>query len=112
MGVGGVDRYIHLAFELYLYYFCEFKNYIIKNNFKHFPSHFQRVRLFDAYAMWAMCDAGLEILDVYPLSASYPHGTVDITHYNDEVFFAAEIELERYVVMAELEEKTIPVCME
>ena len=48
--------------------------------------------------MWAMCNAGIEVLDVYPLSASYPQGTVDITHYNDEAFLAAEIQLERYAL--------------
>ena len=60
--------------------------------------------------MWAMCNAGIEVLDVYPLSASYPQGTVDITHYNDEAFLAAEIQLERYA-LARSRRKTREVCM-
>jgi hypothetical protein len=60
--------------------------------------------------MWAMCNAGIEVLDVYPLSASYPYGTLDITHYNDEVFVAAEMELGRFV-MAGSKEKTRTVCV-
>ena len=48
--------------------------------------------------MSVMCNAGLDVLDVYPLSASYPLGTVDITHYNEEVFLAAEAVLEQYVL--------------
>lgn len=61
--------------------------------------------------MSAMCEAGIEVLDVYPLSASYPQGTVDITHYRKEAFLAAERQLE-WFVMAELWGKTRPVCME
>jgi hypothetical protein len=57
----------------------------------------QRVRLFDAYAMSAMCKAGLEVLDVFPLTASYMPGTIDIVHYTDDVFNTTEIELEKYV---------------
>ena len=60
--------------------------------------------------MWAMCNAGIDVFDVYPLSASYPQGTVDITHYNDEAFLAAEVELERYV-LAQSRKKTREVCM-
>ena len=61
--------------------------------------------------MWAMCNASIEVLDVFPLSASYPNGTVDITHYREKVFFAAEKELKRYV-QSEIGEKTKPVCVE
>ena len=57
-----------------------------------------------------MCGANMDVFDVYPLSASYPNGTVDITHYRNEAFFAAESELERYV-MAGLKDKTKPVCI-
>ncbi|KAK3749465.1 hypothetical protein QZH41_013431, partial [Actinostola sp. cb2023] len=54
----------------------------------------QRVDLFNAYAMAAMCRAGFLILDVYPLTSSYPGGTVDGVHYNSSVFFTAEDILE------------------
>ena len=57
----------------------------------------QRVRLFDAYAMSAMCRAGFEVLDVFPLTSSYMPGTLDVVHYENYVFQMAEIELEKYV---------------
>ena len=43
-----------------------------------------------------MCRAGFEMLDVYPLSASFPNGTdrsydpYDSVHYKDSVFKPAE----------------------
>ena len=42
-----------------------------------------------------MCRAGIEILDVYPLTASYPGGALDMVHYADSVFATAEQLLER-----------------
>ena len=53
-----------------------------------------------------MCNEGIEVFDVYPLSASYPKGTIDITHYDDKVFFAAETELQRYVLAKRTEKTT------
>lgn len=56
----------------------------------------QRVQLYNSYAAWAMCRAGFEVLDVYPLSASFPNGTdssydpYDSVHYKDSVFKPAE----------------------
>ncbi|XP_020618373.1 uncharacterized protein LOC110056252 [Orbicella faveolata] len=56
----------------------------------------QRVQLYNAYATWAMCKAGIEVLDVYPLTASFPNGTdnsvdpFDSVHYKDLVFKPAE----------------------
>ena len=47
--------------------------------------------------MSAMCKAGIEVLDVFPLTASYMPGTMDIVHYADKVFKTAETELEKYV---------------
>ncbi|XP_028409614.1 uncharacterized protein LOC114532328 isoform X2 [Dendronephthya gigantea] len=59
----------------------------------------ERIRLFDAYAMSAMCKAGIEVLDVFPLTASYLKGTLesDIVHYSNGVFMTAEMALETYV---------------
>lgn len=54
------------------------------------------MRLFDAYAMSAMCKAGFKVLDVFPLTASFEPGALDVVHYKDEVFSAVELELERY----------------
>ena len=57
---------------------------------------FQRIKLFNAYAMEKMCDAGIPVLDIYQISASYPQGTFDGIHYPHFVFYPAEGALERY----------------
>ncbi|KAK3742221.1 hypothetical protein QZH41_009001 [Actinostola sp. cb2023] len=64
----------------------------------------QRVLLYNAYATWAMCRAGVQILDVYPMSDSYPWGTGthgsripapnDVVHYSNLAFSSAEDLLE------------------
>ena len=68
-------------------------------------SFFQRVLLYNAYATSAMCAAGIDVLDVYPLTDSYPKGTGyhgdrftvnDVVHYNDSVFWPVENVLENY----------------
>ncbi|KXJ24786.1 hypothetical protein AC249_AIPGENE20988 [Exaiptasia diaphana] len=65
---------------------------------------YQRVLLYNAYATWAMCRAGIPVLDVYPMSDSYPWGTGthasripapnDVVHYNNLAFKDAEDLLE------------------
>lgn len=50
---------------------------------------FPRVQLYNAYATSAMCRAGIEVIDVYPISDSYPAGTLlqtDPVHYANHVF--------------------------
>ena len=50
---------------------------------------FPRVQLYNAYATSAMCRAGIDVIDVYPISDSYPAGTVsksDPVHYLGHVF--------------------------
>lgn len=50
---------------------------------------FQRVLLYNAYATSAMCRAGIDVIDVYPISDSYPAGTISLTdpvHYGGHVF--------------------------
>ena len=47
--------------------------------------------------MSAMCKAGFEVLDVFPLTASYMPGPYDVVHYTNEVFNEAENELEEYI---------------
>ncbi|XP_031567322.1 uncharacterized protein LOC116302232 [Actinia tenebrosa] len=42
---------------------------------------YQRVILFNAYATSAMCEAGIDIVDMYPITDSYPDGTYDVVHY-------------------------------
>lgn len=52
--------------------------------------------MFNAYAMKKMCDAGIPVLDVYQISATYAQGTIDGIHYPHFVFYPAEEALERY----------------
>jgi len=50
---------------------------------------YPRVKLYNAYATSAMCRAGIDVIDVHPISDSYPAGTVsgtDPVHYADHVF--------------------------
>ncbi|KAK2560940.1 hypothetical protein P5673_016057 [Acropora cervicornis] len=56
----------------------------------------QRVALFSAYAMSAMCQAGFDVIDVYPMTDSYPSGTDDVVHYPNHVFNSVETLLEKY----------------
>ena len=42
----------------------------------------QRVKLFNAYATSAMCKAGIEVVDMFPITDSYPEGTYDVVHYH------------------------------
>ena len=52
--------------------------------------------LFSAYAMSAMCQAGFDVIDVYPMTDSYPRGTDDVVHYPNHVFNSVETLLEKY----------------
>ncbi|KAJ7374439.1 hypothetical protein OS493_007545 [Desmophyllum pertusum] len=72
---------------------AEVKN---KTNWRFFTT--QRVHLFSTYAMSAMCQAGFDVIDVYPLTDSYPGDTYDEVHYPDKVFDAMETMLEKYKV--------------
>ncbi|XP_066922504.1 uncharacterized protein [Clytia hemisphaerica] len=42
----------------------------------------QRALLFNAYAMSAMCKAGIPIIDVYPITAAYPKKPKDGIHFS------------------------------
>ena len=44
-----------------------------------------------------MCMAGIPVLDMYPLTAAWPHGTRDSIHYTDKVIEPAVKVLERYL---------------
>ena len=48
--------------------------------------------------MKAMCEAGFDVIDLYPMTDSYPDGTIplDIVHYSNKVFETVETLLERY----------------
>ena len=49
--------------------------------------------MFHKYATNAMCKAGIPVLDVYPMTASYPNGTLDHVHYNANAQKAVEDQL-------------------
>lgn len=63
----------------------------------HWLFAFQRIKLFNAYAMSKMCEASIPVLDIYPISASYAEGTIDGIHYPHSVFYSAEEALEKYL---------------
>ena len=48
--------------------------------------------------MSAMCQAGFDVIDVYPLTDSYPEAIIDEVHYPNTVFDAIETMLEKYKV--------------
>ena len=52
--------------------------------------HFQRIQLFNAFANSVMCDAGIPILDVMPLTSSTFHQPEDGIHYENEIFTPIE----------------------
>ena len=47
-----------------------------------------------------MCRAGVKVLDVYPLTASYPDGALDHVHYADNVFAFVEQLLEKIMAQS------------
>ena len=49
--------------------------------------------MFHKYAVNAMCKAGIPVLDVYPMTFSYPNGTLDHVHYDEHAQRAAEDQL-------------------
>jgi len=59
---------------------------------------FQRVALFNVYSVSAMCKAGFDVIDVYPLNDSYPPRCMDHVHYDKAVFDMMETMLEQYKV--------------
>lgn len=68
---------------------------------------FQRVKLYNSLATSLMCQAGLEVLDVYPFTRSYPGGTGgpevawykehDIVHFKFHVMKTLDMFLEDYL---------------
>ncbi|XP_048581427.1 uncharacterized protein LOC5522192 [Nematostella vectensis] len=62
----------------------------------------QRNQLFHKYALSTMCTAGIPVLDVYPLTASFGNGTVDYVHYEDRVFFPAETAIEMFAAISQI----------
>lgn len=53
--------------------------------------------MFHKYAVSTMCKAGIPVLDVYPMTASYPDGTLDHVHYSDNVQRTAEDQLLAFI---------------
>lgn len=64
--------------------------------------------LYNSFATSLMCRAGLEVLDVYPFTRSYPGGTggpevgyyneQDIVHFKFHVMKALDLFLEDYIL--------------
>ena len=48
--------------------------------------------------MSVACEAGFEVIDVYPLTESYPGSSEDVLHYGNQVFRAMEQMLEKQKV--------------
>ena len=53
--------------------------------------------MFHKYAVNAMCKAGIPVLDVYPMTFSYPNGTLDHVHYNEHAQRAAQDQLLTFI---------------
>ena len=49
-----------------------------------------RINLFNTYTNRKLCSAGITILDIFPISASFPKGTKDHVHYEYYVFEPVE----------------------
>ncbi|XP_068696464.1 uncharacterized protein [Montipora capricornis] len=67
----------------------------IMGAFRRFTTN-HRIQLYNAFANSAMCENSISLLDVYPVSDSYPPGTKDGIHYKSEVFISVIDLLERY----------------
>jgi len=59
----------------------------------------QRVELFNALSTSKMCEAGIDVIDVYPMTYSYPNGTGSSKKYWDAVHYEAVVfkALEEYI---------------
>lgn len=59
----------------------------------------QRVELFNALSTSKMCEAGIDVIDVYPMTYSYPNGTGSRKKYWDAVHYEAIVfkALEEYI---------------
>ncbi|KAL9970244.1 hypothetical protein ACROYT_G022585 [Oculina patagonica] len=67
----------------------------IMGAFRRFTTN-HRIQLYNAFANSAMCASDVRVLDVYAISDSYPPGTKDGIHYNNEAFNPVIELLERY----------------
>lgn len=59
---------------------------------------FPRILLYNAYATSAMCRAGIDVIDVYPMSNSFPPGTLskkDPVHYEGRALGSVEALIHR-----------------
>ena len=57
----------------------------------------QRIQLFNSYTNWKLCSIGVDIYDVYSISASYPKGSLDGLHFESEVFRPADNALAKFL---------------
>ena len=57
---------------------------------------FPRIILYNAYAMSAMCKAGINVVDVYPMTDSFPPGTIsmrDPVHFERKAMESVEFSI-------------------
>lgn len=57
-----------------------------------------------------MCGAGIPVVDVYPITSSYPNGPIDVVHYYGFVTYALEQRLEEYRVKLQRDEHLTNMC--
>lgn len=92
--------FVLLSFDCTRYRECSLseKRLMTHKCLSFFLSLMQRNQLFHSFSMSAMCKAGIQVLDVYPLSAAFYQGTLDYVHYNDTVFYPAANVIQNYVI--------------
>jgi hypothetical protein len=52
-----------------------------------------------------MCRAGVDVVDIHPITDSYPDGPMDVVHYYGFVTYPLEQRLEAYKINAESQSK-------
>jgi len=57
---------------------------------------YTRAMLFNAYSMATMCKAGVDVIDVFPMTSSYPHKPSDGIHFDMKLFMPVREALHRY----------------
>ncbi|KAK3714380.1 hypothetical protein QZH41_020627, partial [Actinostola sp. cb2023] len=72
----------------------------------------QRILLFNAYSTWAMCKAGITVVDVHPITDSYPYGPIDVVHYYGFVTYTLEQRLEQYKLNGQQGDQLTKMCID
>ena len=86
---------MHLTWVRFCVYFLSVSNFVYNCAI---PFSLQRLELFYKYATNAMCKASIPVLGVYPMTASYPNGTLDHVHYSANAQREAEDQLLAFII--------------